>query len=49
MEKKRVGGGGAGFSTGIHYCPTTDIKLVWLLHQILKTTVKKDKNTVALK
>ena len=28
MENKRVGGGGAGFSTGIHYCPTTDIKLV---------------------
>ena len=22
------GRGGAGFSTGIHYCPTTDIKLV---------------------
>ena len=28
LENKRVEGGGAGFSTGIHYHPTTDIKLV---------------------
>ena len=47
-EEGGRGGGGAGFSTGIHYCPTTDIKLVFSSPNS-KNYCQKRKNSVALK